>query len=72
MWDHRQHQANMSRIGRPQQHSITISKMDASTFSSRKRRSVELDCATVMIPTFHTSGYPQHILDTSNFGCIHQ
>ena len=26
-----------------------------------KRRSVELDCATVMITTFHTSGHPQHI-----------
>jgi hypothetical protein len=62
----------VSRIGRPQQQSITISKMDASTFPFRKRRSVELDCATVMIPTFHTSGHPQHILDTSNFGCIHQ
>lgn len=39
--------------------------------SGPQRRSVELDCATVMIPTFHTSRKPQLIHETSNFGSIH-
>ena len=51
--------ASEAHLCRPQHHSIlTASK---KYHFPRKRRSVELDCATSRKPTFHTSGHPQHI-----------